>query len=312
MDVFEIIFPVLIIALLGYAVASRGYLQQQECDAISKFVFTYLVPSLLFLATAEAEFPEAMPWEFLFAYYLAVLVIYFFGACLGRFAFGYIPTEQSVLGMGAAYSNATIIGIPVCSFALGEASLIPLFIIISVHNLALFTVGTLVAERNTLTLVSWRKDFAGLLSQLVTNPITGSLVAGGAFNYFNVPIYDPIEVSLSLMGSAAVPAALFVLGTSLYRYQIRGHIGAAMTMVALKVAVFPLLVWLLLFQVFTIDHLWAATALVTAAMPVGVSAYIFSQKYQVCEAPTATAIVVSTLGSVLTLGVVLSYVQASI
>ncbi|MBV1871364.1 MAG: AEC family transporter [Gammaproteobacteria bacterium] len=309
MDVIETIFPILAIALVGYGVANRGYLKQQECDAISKFVFSYLIPSLLFIATAKVKIPDNMEWTFLFSYYFSVLVVYLIGACLGRAIFKYNPSEQSVFGMGSAYSNATIIGIPVCSLALGEESLLPLFIIISVHNLALFTIGTIIAERGSLTLSNGLNDLVLLLKQLVTNPITGSLIAGGIINYSNIPIYAPLEESLSLIADAAIPSALFVLGASLYRYQIKGHVGSAFLMVTLKILFLPLLVWLLLFQVFTIDPLWASTALVVSAMPVGISAYIFSKKYQACEAPVAAAIVISTLGSALSLSIVLSYVS---
>ena len=212
--------------------------------------------------------------------------------------------------MGASYSNATIVGIPICLYALGEEALLPLFIIVSVHNLVLFTVGIFVAQRDSLSLSSFLGDFFVIVRQLLSSPITASLILGGMVNLLDIPIYKPLVEAITLLSSAAVPSALFVLGCSLNRYKIQGHLAPALTIVALKTLCFPLLVWLLLFQVFDISTLWAGTALLTSAMPVGISAYIFSKKYSLYEAPIATSIVLSTLASLLSLSVVIAYLQS--
>ncbi|MFT7559007.1 MAG: malonate transporter [Flavobacteriales bacterium] len=307
MNTFAIILPTLTITFVGYWVARKSWLSRSECDATAKFVFTYVLPCLLFIGTAKAKIPDDMAWQFLFSYYIVVLGVYVCAILIGKFFFDYNDAEQSVFGMGASYSNATIVGIPICVYSLGEQALLPVFIIISIHNLALFMTGILVAERNTLSLSSFFSDLMVMIRQLLANPITGSLAAGGLVNVLNIPIYLPIEEAISSMSKAAIPAALFVLGTSLNKYKLQGHITSALCMVTLKIVLLPLGVAFLVFHVFTIDPLWAASAVLTSAMPVGVSAYIFSQKYTVIEAPIASAIVISTLASVVTLSVVLSF-----
>lgn len=308
MDIIEIIFPISDIAIVGYVAARLDFLKHQECDAIAKLVFSILIPALLFSTTAKAEFPENMAWEFFFAYYTVALGIYVLAIGLSKYVYGYNEAEQSVFGMGAAYGNITIIGIPVCTLALGAESLIPLFVIISIHNLVLFSLGIVFAERNTLTLATCRKDLFALLKQLLTSPITGSLIAGGIVNYLDLSIVSPLEKVLTLFANAAVPIALFVLGTSLHRYSIKGNLGAVGLMVALKMLLFPFLIWLLLFNVFSVDALWASTALIAASLPVGVSVYVFSKKYQACEAQIAAGIMISTVMSGVSLSVVLFFI----
>jgi len=224
MELLKIILPILVIPLIGYLAARSKHLSESECDSVSKFVFTYVIPSLLFMGIANAKIPEKMAWEYLFTYYITVLLIYLLGAVIGKVIFRYTDPEQSVFGMGASYSNAVIVGIPVCVYVLGERSLLPLFIIISVHNLSLFTIGILVAERSTLSFSSALQSFVNVLKQLVATPITGSLIAGGVVNIFNIPIYEPLADGISLLSKAAIPAALFVLGSSLNKYKIHGEI----------------------------------------------------------------------------------------
>lgn len=251
-----------------------------------------------------------MQWEFLFSYYAAVFFVYLVGAILSKVMFNGGSHEQSIFGMGAAYSNATIVGIPICIYVLGEKSLLPLFLIISVHNLVLFVVGVFIAERSSFSASSFFKSVLKIFKDLARSPITGSLMLGGVINIFNIPLIKPLEDSITLLSQAAVPAALFVLGASLNKYKIRGNISPALMIVALKMLLLPLIVWFLVFRVFSVDPLWASTALLTAAMPIGISVYVFSQKYQKYEAPIATGIVLSTILSVVTLAVISVYVKS--
>jgi predicted permease len=301
MAVLQALLPVFASALLGYLLAYKKAISESQADIITKTVFITVIPALLFLGAANAELPEDMPWDFLSSYYIAVLVIYLAGLVVASKVFSYSPKEQSIYAMGAAYSNVTIVGLPVCVYLLGEESLLPLFIIVSVHNLALFTLGMLFAERGSWTPTSMLVNVVKILPQLVTSPITGSLLLGAIFNVFALGIYQPVNQVLGVMSDGAVPAALFVLGASLNKYHISGNLKSAGVMVAIKMLGLPLLAWLLAFHVFTLDPLWASTAVMTAAMPVGISVYIFAEQYRACEAPVATAIVLSTVLSAVTL-----------
>jgi len=310
MGVLETVLPILIIVLLGYIAANRKFLNLSDCNSIAKLVFNFLIPVLLFIGTVNAKIPKQMEWDFLIAFYTALLLTYLFGLFLGKYAFKYDYAEQSVFSMGCAYSNSTIVGIPVCIYALGEQAMLPLFIILSVHNLFLFTLGCFAAERGSLFSATFVNDILKIFRQLITSPITASLLFGGVFNLLQFPVYAPVKDSLLLTSQAAVPMALFVLGSSLNKYTIHGNIAPALVIVICKTMLSPFLVWVLIFQVFSVDPLWASTALLTSAMPVGISAYIFSQQYKVGEAAIATGILISTLVSIVTLSFIIAYVQA--
>ncbi|HRP97541.1 MAG TPA: AEC family transporter [Rhodocyclaceae bacterium] len=76
-------------------------------------------------------------------------------------------------------------------------------------------------------------------------------------------------------------------------------------LVALKTIVHPLLVWLLATRVFDVPPLWTMTAVTLAALPAGITPYLFAQRYNACQATTASAVFLSTVLSVLTLTVLL-------
>lgn len=308
MEVIETLLPIMIIVFTGYMVAKKEYLTEAECTAVSRFVLTYLIPALLFYGASRAQVPDNLNWSFLYAFYGGVIAVYLIAVCLGKQFFGYNHAQQSSFAMGAAYSNATIVGIPICVIALGEEALLPCFILISVHNVILFTLGIFMAERGKFA-GNFIQNLQDIFRQLTTSPVTASLLAGGMVNYFDIVLYPPVEEAIGMVGKSTIPIALFSLGATLNRFEIKGNIAPALTISGLKILLLPFFVWMLAFHVFTIDPLWASVAVLSAAMPVGFSAFIFSHRYQACEAAVAAALVKSTLGSILTLTLVLWYIH---
>ncbi len=283
-------------------------LSNNYSEALAKFVFNVAIPILLFINTANAELSENFQWEILVIYYSAALIAYVIAMQIGRLTFNFSLAEQSSYGMGAAYSNTTVIGIPICLHALGSDSLIPLFAIISIQSLLMFVFGFAVIERITLKFSTINRLIIGCVKQLATNPITASLIIGIAVNIIGISLYQPINDALKLFSTAAVPAALFVLGCSLYNYQLSNDLKPAMAMISIKLVGLPLLVWVLAYHVFAIDKLWADTVLIAAALPVGISAYIFAKNTDGGESTIATGIVLSSILSIFSISLILTFI----
>ena len=301
MSVFQALFPVIAIAALGYVARHRGWLSTLEAEAIERIAFWFLIPCLLFLGTATADFPAVIDWRYLFAFYSTVLLVYAAGMLLGKLLFGYRLRELTVFGMGGAYSNVTVLGIPITVEMLGEAAFVPMLLIITFHNLVLYTSGTILAASSDGGGKSLAAQLRGIVREMLLNPISSSLLAGAAWNLLNLPTPMPLVATLELLTRAAVPGAIFALGAALTRYHIRGDVPAAACIVLLKLLVLPLAMWLMLTRVFGIDGVWMQAAVLLCCMPVGISVYVFSRRYESGETAVATAIVVSALLTPLTL-----------
>jgi malonate transporter and related proteins len=304
MEVFEAVFPIVAIAALGFLMRRQNILAESDSAGLERFTFTYLMPALLFTGGATASLPDNLDWHYLLAFYLAVFIVYLLGVLIARLAHGYGVVAQSVFGMGGAYSNVTVLGVPICVELLGEEAFLPMLVIISVHNMVIYAFGTLLAERRTETGVTLLGHIWKVARDMLKNPISGSLVAGLLVNLLGVPIYQPLMEAMGLLSRAAVPAALFVVGAALTRYRIRGELTPALIITLLKLLVLPLTVWILMYQVFNIEPLWAATGVMLACMPVGISVYVFAKRYESCEPQVAGAIVLSSLLAVPVISIV--------
>ena len=301
MYIVETLFPIVAIAFLAWLAARLQIVKDVEVQALEKLTFTWLVPCMLFYGTATAELPDVMDWDLLWSYYLAILLVYLGGMLIARFRFGPGQVRLSVIGMGCAYPNVTILGIPICLELLGEAAFVPMFMLISLNNLLILSFGTILAELKREEGSALRAHLARIGAGLVKNPISGSLIAGILVNLAGIPIYAPLLDSLELLSRAAIPAALLTLGAGLNRYRVKGEITMALVLTGMKLLVLPGLVWFLAFFVFDLDVLWARTAVLLACMPVGITVYVFSIRYKSCENLVATAIVMSCMLSVLSI-----------
>lgn len=301
MSIFEAIFPVVAIAGLGYAARAFSVFSEIETNAIERIAFWFLLPCLLFYGTATADFPEQMNWTYLWGFYLSLLAIYVLGMTLGKLLFGYRLRELSVFGMAGAYANVTVLGIPITLQVLGQEALVPMLVIITVHNLLIYTFGTLLAELQVEKGSTLGAHLLRIGKEMLLNPISGSLLAGAAWNLAGFGFPSAIAAMLELIRPAAIPAALFALGAGLSRYHIRGELGAASVIVLIKLLLQPLLLWWVMLHWLQVDPLWAKTAVMLGAMPVGISVYVFSRRYQSCETAVATSIVLASLGSVLSI-----------
>lgn len=305
MALVEGIFPVLALALAGYIAARSGYLQMPETLALSRFTFNLIIPCLLFVNMVHADIPQDFGMHFLLAFYWPVLCVYLIAAALARLWLGATAAMQSVFAMATTYSNTTVVGIPLVLQTLGSDALLPLFLIIATQNLVLFTTGTLVAERGQFDIREILQSITRVLRQLLSSPLTASLIAGLTFNLLAIPMYGPLDASLTLMSQAAIPCALFILGTTLHQYKVGQQIKPALVITSLKVVLLPTLMAVSMLAFFDIDPLWAKTAILGAAMPVGISAYVFAIRYDTGQAAVAAASVISTLASLLPLTLVL-------
>ena len=293
--IFETLLPVLATILAGFGVAVLGWLSDDDCNALKRFTFNWMLPVLLFTVTANADIPADLNGDFFIAYYLSVLLANCMVVVICKLVFGLAPQARAMLSMSATYGNITVVGLPVITLALGEAALLPLFVIVSVHTLLQFSFALLVAESSTLRTEGARGVLFVLLKDLFTSPISLALLAGLVVNVSGFEIYTPLRNAIAQFGYAGVPLGLFMLGTVLQRYPLQGAWSLSLTITAIKLLLLPALVWLMVFEVFSLPPLWAASTVLIAAMPSGLNSYLFAQKYPNVEAPVAPIIVISTL-----------------
>ena len=291
--------------LIGYLAARLCWLDTNAIRGLSLFVFNFVIPPLLFRNTVTTELPDDIPWGMLLSFYLSVFTAFALGMFAVGIGFGCRLGEQAVAGFSAAFGNTVLLGIPLALTAFGAEASLPVFLIIAFHSLLLLPTATVIIEisrghSKALAEIPWM-TLRGLLS----NPLIIALLLGLLFNLAKLPIPGPVDAMVKTLAQAALPCALFAMGASLSQYRIAGNIAQALVLVGLKILLLPLLVWVLAVRVFHLPDLWIQALVLLAAMPTGVNGYLLAQRYQFGVATTATAIVISTALSVVSLPLIL-------
>ena len=192
-----------------------------------------------------------------------------------------------VAGFAAGQANTVLVGIPLILKAYGEEGAVPLFLLVAIHLPVIMVAGTLLVEgRQALA----RRDRRACS----LHPVILALFAGllGRRSAAACP-------SRSGRSSISSPtrrcrARLSRMGIALHRYGMGAGWRLPALITALKLIVQPLIVLVLATQVFTMPRAWSGVAVLFAACPCGINAYLFAERYREGVAIVSGAVALST------------------
>ena len=287
-DLLGIAVPVFGLIALGFLTRWAGLLSATAGEGLSEFVFVCAVPTLIFRTLAESKPVEAQPWGYWLAYFLALAAVWAAAMLLAKRVFAANHAFSVVAGFGAAQSNTALVGIPLILKAYGEAGAVPLFLLLAIHLPITMTTATVLVEGAD------GLDAKLLLRRLATHPILLGLAAGLAFRATGLKLEGPIHGLVDTLARAAAPCALVAMGLTLKQAGWPRERALLWCVAALKLLVMPALVYALAFHVFAMPREWAGVAVLFAAMPSGVNAYLFAERYREGVAFSSAAIALTT------------------
>ncbi len=287
------VVPVFGSVALGYALARGGLFSADSGRALVRFMYYLAIPAMLFRSLAAAELPATMPWAYLAAFYLPSLLIFALAMLLARRAFGWARHETGIAGMSAGYANMVLLGFPLTLSAFGPSAALPLFILLATQSALFFPLTTWALERRADGQRAAPLALVRRALRLLLNPVIAGLLLGVAANLAGVEVPLPLDRLLAIIGAAAPGCALIALGISVAQYRLGGGYRDVTVLVVLKLLVHPLLVFLAC-HVFAVPAAWMQVAVLLAAMPSGINAFIFASQYEVRQEAVSKAIVIST------------------
>jgi len=308
--VIEIILPIFGLLMVGYISANVGWFDKSAVRGLTRFVFDFAVPILLLRTISTTNLPNVIPWDYLASYYVGTLIILFSGLWLTRILWQRTFSEQVINAFSGSFSNTVLLGIPIIFLALGEQAVLPLFIIIGTHGIIMVPLFTIMLEMGK----SGRAPIKTVVSKtsygLFTNPLIIGLLSGLVCNYFEITLWRPLDEMARLMANSVTPCALFALGATLVSFRKNIPWQEVPIIVIIKTIVHPIVVWILATLVFGVKELiWVKVLVILAAQPTGVNPFLFASRYNVGKSVSSGAAFISTVFSILTLSVLLAFIQ---
>lgn len=294
--------PVFLLIALGYFAGRRDWIRESAVRDLSNLVFLLLIPALLF-RTMSGVHVETLDLRPLAAYFPAALLL-----LVVSIAWRGFNRASVVMALGGVFSNMVMIGITLVELAYGKAALVTLLTLVSVHALILLTVGSVVlelvvarearegGERAPHVLETAWSAFKGAL----IHPIPLPIISGLLFAQTGWSLPAVVDKPLQLLGSAFGPLALVLVGVTLARTPLGGHLKPALCITASKNLLLPVLVGVSAWA-WGITGLPLTVMVVAAALPIGANVFLFAQRYEVAEGLTTAAMGLSTVLALFTL-----------
>ncbi|WP_093184477.1 AEC family transporter [Pseudovibrio sp. Tun.PSC04-5.I4] len=302
----QVVFPIFATVGVGYGFGFAGLLNKQVGDNLSTFCITVLIPVLIFRTLATSDLAGLSPWSLWGTYYTALAICAALGGFFVRKVFGREARAACIGGFSAAFSNMSLVGIPVITSAYGPEALVPISLIISIHAPSVTLVFVLAMERAVV--VDGYQDarpmnevMRSVFNTLIKSPLVIAILLGVSWNFSGYELPMLVDGVLNPLAKAASPVALFSVGMSLLNYGVRGNIAIGSVLSLLKVVLMPALVLGLGASIFQLPPYWVAVATLAAACPTGVVAYLYASQFGTGHAMSANSISLTTIFSIITM-----------
>jgi malonate transporter and related proteins len=133
------------------------------------------------------------------------------------------------------------------------------------------------------------------------NPLlpAAALGAVAAALHFEPPV--AMDRLLQFLYASAAPCALFALGVTVALRPVGRALPDVPLLAAVKLVVHPIIVLALLQALGPFHPVWIATAVLMAALPPALTAYVFARQYGIWIEQASSVVLIGTLASVATL-----------
>lgn len=289
--------PIFLVIVIGYVLKQIGMLNDEFVTVANKFNFKVTLPFLVFRDISSANIKE--DFDIVFVLFCAVATtICFFVIWAGAKLFIKDKTITGAFVQASFRSSAAVMGIAFIQNIYGTSGMAPLMIIGSVplYNIYSVIVLTLEAENSGQGKEKIKKALIGI----VTNPIIIGIVLGLLVSLLGITFPTVVNKTVQNMASMASPLALIAIGAG-----FEGRKALAKIKPTIAVAVIKLVVQAGIFIPIAI-HLGfrdekMIAILVMLAAPTTPSCYIMAKNMNNDGVLTASAVVITTLFSAVTL-----------
>lgn len=301
----DVVVPVFAIVGLGYVAGVFGVLGADSAAALNRFVYYFALPPVLFIFPARQPIDQVMHWPFIAAFLATVAATLALVLAVNFLWLKHKGGPLALHALAAIFPNTSYMGVPIFLTAFGPKGAMPA-IIATVVGIGLLVGGAIaMLEASRAKGPSPLQIVREVLSTLARNPLLIASALGIAASALRVPIPAPVGNFLDLMASAAGPAALFALGLSLVGRRLLGDIPEVSWIVILKLIAQPAIAFVIVRWLIPMEPAWGTAVILLSALPTGAVAFVIAQQYDCYLQRTSSAIVASTLLSIITVSALL-------
>ncbi|TYC53849.1 AEC family transporter [Rhodobacterales bacterium] len=299
-EVVSLALPFFGLILLGFGAGKLRDIPESGLSWMNFFVVYLALPALFFRLLSETPFHELANISFISATTFTTYIVFAISFCIGVVASRGSIAESTILGIAGAYSNVGYMGPGLTLAVLGEQATVPTALILAFDNALMFILAPLLMALAGTDNESMAETLKKIVVKIFTHPFILATIAGvfAAAIEFRPP--QAIDTLLRYLSSAAAPCALFAMGVNI-ALRPMGRIPVELPIVlAVKLVLHPILIFLLLIWLGGFDPNWVATAVLMSCLPPATNVFVIAQQYGVYVQRASSFVLIGTAVSIVT------------
>lgn len=292
----NVILPVFLIVGIGYLFGRHRDVDIRSFSTVSFYIFSpAIILSSFYNARLSGE-EFARVAAFVLTSVLATILLAWLLARILRLD----RMWESAFILSTSFGNVGNFGLPVALFAFGQTGLQYATLIFALSGVLANTLGVFFATRGQL---SAREAFA----QIFRTPLIYATALSLLINVCEIVLPDFIARPLQLLGAAAIPMMLIMLGLQLARTSFQSHT-ALLAWATLMRLVGGALIGFAFATLLGLGVVARQAAIVQSAMPAAVTVSLLAVQFDAHPEFVTSVVLISTLFSLITVTIVLNLV----
>jgi len=310
LDILNLALPFFGLIFIGFACGKLKKLPDEGLAWMNFFILYVALPALFFRILSKTPFEQLAQVDFIKATTLATVSAFTLAFLIslvlrrGRLA------EATLAGVAGGLGNVGYMGPGLALATLGQEAAVPVALIFSFDALVIFALVPLLMAFSGATRTGIVRALRDVVTGIVFNPLLIAAALGVAAAAYQIEPPVAVDRLLQFLYTSAAPCALFALGVTVALRPFERMPREVPLLIAVKLVLHPILVLLLLGYFGAFSEVWVGTAVLMAALPPGLTAFVFARQYNTWIEQASSVVLLGTLASVVSLTAVMWLVKA--
>lgn len=285
----ENILPIILVAGVGFTLQRVLRLNPRP---LSRVIFYAFSPALIFslLATTEIQANDILRMA---GFGFLVVTCTCLLSWLISKTFHLPPLTAAAFILSSTFMNAGNYGLSLNNFALGRIGL-------TWASIYFVTSATLMNSAGVYIAAAGRMSLSKALRELLKVPTIYAIMLALLIRVSEFSLPVPIWRSIDLLGSAAVPSMLILLGMQIAHAGLPQKKGLLVAAAGLRLLISPIIAWILA-PMMGLDGVSRQAGILESAMPTAVLATVIATEFDVEPEFVTGAVLITTLLSPFTI-----------
>jgi malonate transporter len=309
LSILNLALPFFGLIFIGFACGKWRRIPDEGLAWMNIFILYVALPALFFRILSKTPFEQLAQVDFVIACLLASASAFTIAYVLALLLRRGDLAEATVAAVAGGFGNVGYMGPGLTLAAIGPEAAVPAALFFTFDVLLMFTLVPLLMAFSGSANLNLGRALLEVTRGVFLNPLllAAALGAGAAALKWEPP--EAVDRLLQFLYASAAPCALFALGVTVALRPLERMPWEVPLLVIIKLIVHPVLALVLLGWLGPFGEVWINTAVLMAALPPALSAYVFARQYDAWIEQASSAVLIGTIASVATLTAVMWLVQ---